>query len=66
MHGKDIFEISTINSMYANGYLNVYTEDRLQKLRLHVREILKMVEYFEFDEVKSKHYIHLKNPKLKV
>lgn len=58
MLGQKIGQIHTINSMYANNYMEVAVNGQYL-YRLHASEILKIVNEFEFEEVKKKKYIHL-------
>jgi len=61
MKGTDIKNIGTINSQYANGYLNVTTKDDSTK-RIHVTAILEMAKHFEFREKEARQYTHLVGP----
>ena len=55
INGSEIKEIRTINSMYANGNLEVITKDG-DYLRINVDEILKLVKEKSFGlETKKVH-----------
>jgi len=61
MKGTKIERLATINSQYANGYLNVHTKDA-RTMRIHVNEILEMAKHFDFELDFARNYYHLKNP----
>ena len=61
MKGTKIKSLGTINSRYANGYLNVHTKDS-RTTRIHVNEILEMAKHFDFELDLARNYYHLKNP----
>ena len=58
IEGQAITDIHTIGSMYANGHLIVLVNGS-SKYRIHVSEILKMVNEFRFTTEQKRKYIHL-------
>ncbi len=57
--GKHISSAHTINSMYANGYIELRDEKENKVYRIHVDEILKMIQKNEFTAEMKKKYEHL-------
>lgn len=62
--GQEIEDIETINSMYANGLLQIKIGNKWE-YRLSVSTILEMVNEFNFKTTKKRKYIHLIEPILK-
>jgi len=58
LKGKDIKDIRTLNTMYADGKLQVQDNDG-NFYRLPVEVILKMVKTYEFLIEKKRVYNHL-------
>lgn len=59
LNGQNIVSLQTLDSMYGSGFLNVHT-DTGETHRLHISEILPLLQDQTFKLEKKRTYKHLK------
>lgn len=56
--GKDIARVCTLNTMYANGHIEL-TDSKGEVYRMHVDNVLEMVKQYQFIVTMKRKYNHL-------
>lgn len=63
INGTQVTGLHTIGSMYANGNVNVNVNG--ETWRIHVSELVKMFNEFDFEVYQNTKYKYLINPTLR-